>query len=73
MEQRSPPSEVHHDQHVALRIVWLHDTRHGTATLPTATATAIPPRIVKEILGHSQIAVPMNAYPHVIQDNNAGL
>ncbi|MEU1231459.1 tyrosine-type recombinase/integrase [Streptomyces sp. NPDC005828] len=49
-----------------LRVVRLHDARHGTATL--LTAAGIPPRVVMEILGHSQIAVTMNVYTHVVQD-----
>ncbi|MGW1276838.1 tyrosine-type recombinase/integrase [Streptomyces tsukubensis] len=49
-----------------LRVVRLHDARHGTATLLTAAGVA--PRVVMEILGHSQIAVTMNVYTHVVQD-----
>ncbi|MEK9520045.1 site-specific integrase [Streptomyces venezuelae] len=49
-----------------LRVVRLHDARHGTATL--LTAAGVPPRVVMEILGHSQIAVTMNVYTHVVQD-----
>ncbi|MFD5424475.1 tyrosine-type recombinase/integrase [Streptomyces sp. NPDC127084] len=41
----------------------LHDTRHGCATLLFAAGVA--PRVVMEILGHSQIAVTMNIYTHV--------
>lgn len=48
------------------RVVRLHDARHGTATL--LTAAGVPPRVVMEILGHSQIAVTMNVYAHVVQD-----
>ncbi|MCX2179623.1 site-specific integrase [Streptomyces sp. SKN60] len=49
-----------------LRVIRLHDARHGTATL--LTAAGVPPRVVMEILGHSQIAVTMNVYTHVVQD-----
>ncbi|MFE5864255.1 tyrosine-type recombinase/integrase [Streptomyces virginiae] len=49
-----------------IRVVRLHDARHGTATL--LTAAGVPPRVVMEILGHSQIAVTMNVYAHVVQD-----
>ncbi|WP_377271655.1 tyrosine recombinase XerC [Peterkaempfera sp. SMS 1(5)a] len=45
----------------------LHDTRHGCATLLFAAGVA--PRVVMEILGHSQIAVTMNIYTHVSDDN----
>ncbi|AGP55612.1 hypothetical protein M271_20335 [Streptomyces rapamycinicus NRRL 5491] len=41
----------------------LHDTRHLCASL--LFAAGIPPRVVMEILGHSQIAVTMNVYTHV--------
>lgn len=49
-----------------LRVIRLHDARHGCATLLTAAGGA--PRVVMEILGHSQIAVTMNIYAHVVQD-----
>ncbi|MCP9988239.1 site-specific integrase [Streptomyces sudanensis] len=49
-----------------LRVIRLHDARHGCATLLTAAGVA--PRVVMEILGHSQIAVTMNVYTHVVQD-----
>ncbi|MDF3288349.1 tyrosine-type recombinase/integrase [Streptomyces silvisoli] len=45
----------------------LHDTRHGCATL--LFAAGVPPRVVMEILGHSQIAVTMNIYTHVSDSN----
>lgn len=49
-----------------LRVVRLHDARHGTATLLTAAGVA--PRVVMEILGHSQISMTMDVYAHVVQD-----
>ncbi|MGW4620629.1 tyrosine-type recombinase/integrase [Streptomyces sp. NPDC004592] len=49
-----------------LRVIRLHDARHGCATLLTAAGVA--PRVVMEILGHSQIAVTVNVYAHVVQD-----
>ncbi len=39
-----------------LRVIRLNDARHGTATLLTAAGVA--PRVVMEILGHSQSASP---------------
>ncbi|MET4644130.1 integrase [Streptomyces atratus] len=48
------------------RAIQLHDARHGCATLLTAAGAA--PRVVMEILGHSQIAVTMNVYAHVVLD-----
>ncbi|MFJ4779414.1 tyrosine-type recombinase/integrase [Streptomyces sp. NPDC088762] len=53
-------------QAAGLRPIRLHDARHGTATLLTAAGVA--PRVVMEILGHSQISVTMNVYAHVVQD-----
>ncbi|MEU7114969.1 tyrosine-type recombinase/integrase [Streptomyces sp. NPDC046182] len=53
-------------KNAGLRVIRLHDARHGTATLLTAAGVA--PRVVMEILGHSQIAVTMNVYTHVVQD-----
>ncbi|MFD5436626.1 tyrosine-type recombinase/integrase [Kitasatospora sp. NPDC127067] len=44
----------------------LHDTRHGCATILFAAGVA--PRVVMEILGHSQIAVTMNVYTHVSEE-----
>jgi site-specific recombinase XerD len=52
--------------HAALRVIRLHDARHGCATLLTVAGVA--PRVVMEILEHSQIAVTMNVYAHVVQD-----
>lgn len=49
-----------------VRVVRLHDARHGCATLLTAAGVA--PRVVMEILGHSQIGITMDVYTHVVQD-----
>ncbi|MEV6292402.1 tyrosine-type recombinase/integrase [Streptomyces sp. NPDC051896] len=49
-----------------LRVIRLHDARHGTATLLTASGVA--PRVVMETLGHSQISITMDVYTHVVQD-----
>ncbi|MFE7380574.1 tyrosine-type recombinase/integrase [Streptomyces zhihengii] len=49
-----------------LRLIRLHDARHGCATLLTAAGVA--PRVVMEILGHSQISMTMDVYTHVVQD-----
>jgi integrase len=43
--------------------VRLHDLRHTAASL--LLAQGVPPRVVMEILGHSQIALTMNTYSHV--------
>jgi integrase len=53
-------------QAAGLRVVRLHDARHGCATLLTAAGVA--PRVVMEILGHSQISITMDVYTHVVQD-----
>lgn len=49
-----------------LPVLHPHDARHGTATLLTAAGVA--PRVVMEILGHSQISITMDVYTHVVQD-----
>ncbi|MFE1863249.1 tyrosine-type recombinase/integrase [Streptomyces anandii] len=49
-----------------LRRIRLHDARHGCATLLTAAGVA--PRVVMEILGHSQISITMDVYTHVTSD-----
>jgi integrase len=46
-----------------LRHVRLHDLRHTAASL--MLAQGVSPRVVMEILGHSQISVTMNTYSHV--------
>ncbi|MFE7584345.1 tyrosine-type recombinase/integrase [Streptomyces gardneri] len=50
----------------SLRLIRLHDARHGCATLLTSAGVA--PRVVMEILGHSQISLTMDVYTHVVQD-----
>jgi integrase len=49
-----------------LRRIRLHDARHGCATLLAAAGVA--PRVVMEILGHSQISITMDVCTHVAQD-----
>lgn len=34
----------------------------------TAVAAGVAPRVVMEILGHSQISITMDVYTHVVQD-----
>jgi integrase len=46
-----------------LRPVRLHDLRHTAASL--MLAQGVNPRVVMELLGHSQISVTMNTYSHV--------
>jgi integrase len=41
-----------------------HDLRHSCATL--LIAQGVHPRVVMEILGHSNIATTMNTYAHVL-------
>lgn len=47
-----------------VRPIRLHDLRHTCATL--LLSRGVSPRMVMDILGHSQIAVTMNIYGHVI-------
>jgi integrase len=41
-----------------------HDLRHSCASL--LLAQGVHPRVVMETLGHSQIALTLNTYSHVI-------
>lgn len=41
-----------------------HDLRHAAASL--LLAQGVNPRVVMEILGHSQISLTLNTYSHVI-------
>ena len=50
-------------QQAALRRIRLHALRHTAASL--LLAQGVPARVVMEILGHSQISVTLNTYPHV--------
>lgn len=61
-------SVTHHFQRATLLKAGLghmrfHDLRHGCATL--LIARGVHPRVVMEILGHSQISLAMNTYGHV--------
>lgn len=49
-----------------LRRVRFHDLRHSCATL--LLVQGVSPRVVMEILGHSEIALTMNAYSHVVPE-----
>jgi integrase len=44
-----------------------HDLRHSCATF--LIAQGVHPRVVMEILGHSQISVTMNTYGHVLPES----
>lgn len=43
-----------------------HDLRHSAASL--LLALNIHPRVVMELLGHSQISLTMDTYSHVVPD-----
>ena len=47
-----------------LRRQRFHDLRHCCASL--LLAQHVPPRVVMDVLGHSQIALTMNTYSHVM-------
>ena len=47
-----------------LHHIRIHDLRHTAATL--LLTQGVHPRVVMELLGHSQIAVTMNTYSHVV-------
>lgn len=47
-----------------LQHIRIHDLRHTAATL--LLTQGVHPRVVMELLGHSQIAITMNTYSHVV-------
>lgn len=47
-----------------LPYIRIHDLRHTAATL--LLTQGVHPRVVMELLGHSQIAITMNIYSHVV-------
>jgi len=49
-----------------LRRMRFHDLRHSCATL--LLVQGVSPRVVMEVLGHSEIALTMNAYSHVVPE-----
>ena len=49
-----------------LRDVRFHDLRHGAATM--MLSEGVNPKVVQEMLGHSQIGVTMDCYAHVFPD-----
>jgi integrase len=49
---------------VGLPDVRFHDLRHSAATL--LLSMGVPPKVVQELLGHSNISITMNIYSHVL-------
>ncbi len=49
-----------------VRHLRLHDLRHSCATL--LLVQGVSPRVVMDVLGHSEIALTMNAYSHVVPE-----
>lgn len=49
-----------------IRRIRFHDLRHSCATL--LLVQGVSPRVVMEVLGHSEIALTMNAYSHVVPE-----
>ena len=72
--QRGHPIDgtvVSHHFHRVLELAGLpqrrfHDLRHSCATL--LLVQGVSPRVVMDVLGHSQIALTMNTYSHVIPE-----
>ena len=62
---------VSHHFHRMLNLAGLpqrrfHDLRHSCATL--LLVQGVSPRVVMDVLGHSQIALTMNTYTHVLPE-----
>jgi integrase len=53
-------------QRAGLPNIRFHDLRHGCARV--LISQGVHPRIVMEIMGHSQISVTMNTYGHVLPE-----
>ncbi len=49
-----------------MRRVRFHDLRHSCATL--LLVQGVSPRVVMEVLGHSEIALTMNAYSQIVPE-----
>jgi integrase len=49
-----------------LPIIRFHDLRHTCATL--MLKRGVSPRLIQEVLGHSQITTTMNTYTHVLEE-----
>jgi len=56
----------HHLERAGLAQRRFHDLRHSCATL--LLVQGVSPRVVMEVLGHSQIGLTMNTYSHVIPE-----
>jgi integrase len=48
-----------------------HDLRHSAATI--LLGMGVNPKLVQELLGHSQIAVTMDRYSHVLPSMQKGM
>ena len=64
------------DFHKALEVAGLprirfHDLRHSCATL--LLVQGVSPRVVMDILGHSEIAMTMDTYSHVVPELQRGV
>jgi integrase len=51
-------------QQFGVRRIRFHDLRHTCASL--LLAQGVPPRVVMDVLGHSQLSITMDLYSHVM-------
>jgi integrase len=51
-------------QKSGVRRIRFHELRHTCASL--LLAQGVPPRVVMDVLGHSQLSITMNLYSHVM-------
>ncbi|HEV2457482.1 MAG TPA: tyrosine-type recombinase/integrase [Ktedonobacterales bacterium] len=49
-----------------LPLIRIHDLRHTAATL--LLSLHVHPKVVQELLGHSQIGITLDTYSHVLPD-----
>src|SRR5207342_2547107 len=56
--------KVFHTKKAELPDIRFHDLRHSAATL--LLSVGVHPKVVQEILGHSQISIAMDVYSHVL-------
>lgn len=65
--RRPRDSYVRYERRAGVRIVGMHDFRHGCVSV--LLGLGVPPRTAMDIVGHSTIEMTMNVYGHVSLDD----